>query len=1007
MVRKHPHFLIVLLLITIVTATVFSVSGAPLTGTITPISVQNISIHANEPAISGDRIVWRDGNYNIHLYDITTGIEQQLTPSVWGEEKPVISGHYIAWQDDRYYDPDGYDIVLYDLDTDAGTRIAAGTGEQTDPSIDDDLVVWQDTRNGVSDIYLYSISSETETQVTSASGDQLYPRVSGDLVTWQDASDVINRINLYYYSGNQTPFPPIDYGLGEDQVTPVVNGDYLAWADNHQDMSSYHIYRMDLTTGETEYITPDNGDHYLADIDGTRVVWMENEDIYLNDTAVAESETQITQSSAASKENIRISGDRIVWRESDGTSDMIYLFTIGDEETCPDADFTISPSQSGAVPFTVSFTDTSTDPPGNPISHRTWDFGDGNHSSLQNPEWTYEVPGNYDVQLIVDNPLCRNATEIDAVYQITAGAPPVAAITVDISSGMVPLTVTFTDTSASATSWDWDFGDGATAATNPAIHTYATGGTFTVHLEDANAWGTSEAETTIHALTGADETASTDVDGIIIDDRFGGQFLVYDGTILPGYSLPETFLLVSPLLTSHGWQNITFLSEDGIGFQDFGNDTVMGNLTGIIFNSNNIFPAGFSEEVGAQSSINYTLDLTRYPTTGTMNTQVWEGVLASDLENFRIVGHDSGWTHILATAYTMKFSKTHFSPSSPATLYFSVNSTWVADKLGRDHTYLIRIGDDNKGEVLPTEYLYSDAATNLDYFKADSPRGLSTFGLVQLEGTGNLFQLISLSVADESGTDETSPKASGTPEVTLSPLVTPSAIPTPTMAVLEFPLVTAEIYSNPQGIITQKSHLQSADGRASLTIGEGITALDPGGSPLAAISIGPPAISDISRTSPDSYRYSGIGYNLGPDGATFSPPVNLTFTVPEMGWNSEYVIREFDPTTQKWVDLPTSVHPDSGTISAEVSHFCCIGLFSRTIQNPTVSPARATPSAPETIATPSPPPSTAVDIFVNIIAWMGKILVQYFLVICTAVIALIIIWFAGRRKRRDRIRYML
>ncbi|HPD76498.1 MAG TPA: hypothetical protein PKZ65_10600, partial [Methanoregulaceae archaeon] len=195
MVRKHPHFLIVLLLITIVTATVFSVSGAPLTGTITPISVQNISIHANEPAISGDRIVWRDGNYNIHLYDITTGIEQQLTPSVWGEEKPVISGHYIAWQDDRYYDPDGYDIVLYDLDTDAGTRIAAGTGEQTDPSIDDDLVVWQDTRNGVSDIYLYSISSETETQVTSASGDQLYPRVSGDLVTWQDASDVINRIN--------------------------------------------------------------------------------------------------------------------------------------------------------------------------------------------------------------------------------------------------------------------------------------------------------------------------------------------------------------------------------------------------------------------------------------------------------------------------------------------------------------------------------------------------------------------------------------------------------------------------------------------------------------------------------------------------------------------------------------------------------------------------------------------------------------------------------------------
>lgn len=991
---------------------VLFVSGAPLTGTLTPLTIENSSVFPNEPAVSGDFIVWRDdrtGDNNIYLYDISTGEERQLTDtSMYWEEKPVISDRFVAWQDDLW-EGDGYDIVLYNLETETGIRIASGIGDQTDPSIDGDILVWQDTRNGAnSDIYLYSITSETEMQVSSADGDQVFPRISGNIIVWENTTFSPRRITMYDYAGNQTPFSPVSFGSDEDQTRPVIKNNYLAWSDNHEDASYYRIYRMDITTGDILGITPESGNHFYPDIDGTRVVWIENDDIYLNDTAVSESETQITLTGGEiTKDNLRISADRLVWHESGGSSDMVYLFTIGDEETCPDADFTISPSQSGPVPLTISFTDTSTDPPGNPISHWSWDFGDGNHSSLQNPDWTYEVPGNYDVQLIVDNPLCRNATEIDPGYQITAGAAPVAAITVDISSGMVPLTVTFTDISPSATSWNWDFGDGTTAATNPATHTYTTGGTFTVHLQDSNEWGTSDAEITIYATTGADESASTDINGIIVDDRFGGQFLTYDGTILPGYLLPETSILVSPSLTGYGWQKITFLSDDGIGFQDFGNDTVMGNLTGAILNSNDIFPAGFSEETGSQSSINYSLDLTRYPTDGTINSQVWEDALPSDLDKFERIGHGSGWSHILGTAYTMKFSKTHFSPSSPATLYFSVNSTWLADKLGRDHTYLMRIGDNDRGEVLPTEYLYSDLAINLDYFKADSPRGLSTFGLVQLAGSGNLFQLISLSVADESGTDENSPKASVTPEVTQSPLATPSAIPTPTPAVLEFPLVTADIYSNPQGIITQKSRLLSADGRASLIIGEGITALDAGGSPLAAISIGPPAKSDISRTSPDSYRYSGIGYNLGPDGATFSPPVNLTFTVPEMGWNSEYMIREYDPTTQVWRDLPTSVHPDSGTVSAEVSHFCCIGLFSRTIQNPTVSPARATPSAPETIAPPSPPPSTAVDIFINIVAWIGKILVQNFLVICTAVIVLIIIWFAGRRKRRDKIRYML
>ncbi len=416
--RKNPWYpVFIVLILILVVFPVQCASAAPLTGTLTPISVGTPSAFHWEPALSGNYIVWRDdrtGEGNIFLYDIATGTERQLSNSAASEEKPAVSGHYVVWQDDLFTGAgNGYDIILYDLNTDTSKRIANTTGDQTDPSIDGDLVVWQDRRNGVNaDIYLYSISSETETQVSGAEGDQLFPRVSGSIVVWENDTFWPRTVEMYDYAGTRTPFQPVAFGVGEDQTRPAVRDNYLVWSDNHQDLTYYRIYRQNLTTMEIEDITPDDNDHIAPDTDSTRVVWIKYDDIYLNDTAVPESETQITLTNGATvKDNLRISGDRIVWWESDGVTDMIYLFTIGSEETCPVADFAISPSQSGAIPFTVTFTDTSTDPPENPITHRTWDFGDGNHSSLQNPDWTYNLPGNYDVLLTVGNLVCRNATE--------------------------------------------------------------------------------------------------------------------------------------------------------------------------------------------------------------------------------------------------------------------------------------------------------------------------------------------------------------------------------------------------------------------------------------------------------------------------------------------------------------------------------------------------------------------------------------------------------------------
>ncbi|MDD1666858.1 MAG: PKD domain-containing protein [Methanomicrobiales archaeon] len=64
----------------------------------------------------------------------------------------------------------------------------------------------------------------------------------------------------------------------------------------------------------------------------------------------------------------------------------------------PDADFTAD-ERRGVKPFTVTFTDLST---GNPTTW-SWNFGDGQTSTEQNPVHIYQKEGAYDVTLTVSN----------------------------------------------------------------------------------------------------------------------------------------------------------------------------------------------------------------------------------------------------------------------------------------------------------------------------------------------------------------------------------------------------------------------------------------------------------------------------------------------------------------------------------------------------------------------------------------------------------------------------
>src|SRR3954465_2103347 len=127
----------------------------------------------------------------------------------------------------------------------------------------------------------------------------------------------------------------------------------------------------------------------------------------------------------------------------------------------PVANFTAD-NTSGCGPLRVSFTDQSA---GTPDSW-SWDFGNGQLSTLQNPTITYSQPGTYTVRLIV-----KNASGIDDEIKtdyITVFGSPSASFTANLTTACAPAAVQFTDHStsppgSSVTSWQWDFGDGGTS----------------------------------------------------------------------------------------------------------------------------------------------------------------------------------------------------------------------------------------------------------------------------------------------------------------------------------------------------------------------------------------------------------------------------------------------------------------------------------------------------------------------------------------------------------------
>lgn len=160
-------------------------------------------------------------------------------------------------------------------------------------------------------------------------------------------------------------------------------------------------------------------------------------------------------------------------------------------------------------PITQTFTSTSSDPDGDPITH-TWYFGDG--TTMTGASVTKTFPAGYimSVLLIVSDgeltgQIAGEVTSRNPGNPPDPNTPPVASFTADPPGGTSPLAVTFTSTSTDLDgdplTHSWDFGDGATGTGATVAHTYTAAGTYTATLVVSD--GTVSQSTTRSIVVGA------------------------------------------------------------------------------------------------------------------------------------------------------------------------------------------------------------------------------------------------------------------------------------------------------------------------------------------------------------------------------------------------------------------------------------------------------------------------------------------------------------------------
>lgn len=231
-----------------------------------------------KPSVSGTRVVWSDyrqGRWDIWLYDSTVGQTRQLTSGIGDKMMPAISGDKVVYV--KYSEATNADIWMTDLGTGTSFPITEIAGDQLNPTISGQWVAWEDYSNGYTskimgfDLvanagFVVDSSSSISKKRPSASGDRIvyenYARGAADADVW--TFDCLTRTK------SAVSAEPVNESL------PVTDGRYVAWAQVNPG-TGYDIAVKDLADGSVRTVASTRAEETFPAIGNGVLYWFEVE----------------------------------------------------------------------------------------------------------------------------------------------------------------------------------------------------------------------------------------------------------------------------------------------------------------------------------------------------------------------------------------------------------------------------------------------------------------------------------------------------------------------------------------------------------------------------------------------------------------------------------------------------------------------------------------------------------------------------------------------------------
>ncbi len=251
-----------------------------------------------------------------------------------------------------------------------------------------------------------------------------------------------------------------------------------------------------------------------------------------------------------------------------------------------------------------------------------------------------------------------------------------------------------------------------------------------------------------------------------------------------------------------------------------------------------------------------------------------------------------------------------------------------------------RIGDCDRGSLtLDTAGVYGGAALfdrRLVVSGEDGEAGKEIVFLVdgvRAPGTAvytpGTSTTLDLAVTKEETSDDDSPGSSGSSSRSSGSSTSPAPAAT-AEPVMEY-TGRGTLNTDAGGAVRHATVITTAEEDASLSIGQGVVAQDKFGRPLDSVSVQTTSPGDLPAADPGTAPI-GRAVRCGPAGATFDPPITVSFTLTPEEWDrvgagERFVVQWYNSAAGTWDPHPTVIHPATRTVTATVAHFTLIAPF--------------------------------------------------------------------------------